>query len=289
MSRKSSTATNPTLAQPRNLQIPLHLVDDPAHPSRENFDQEKLEELIASMRDAGLIQPISVIDENGRFVVLAGHRRTIAARALGWATIAARVYPAGTSLAAVVQVHENAIREDLNPAEEAQWWWELLERECNGDTNTLAALLKLSREHVERRLALKTGDPDIFAALGQGLIGAGVAEELNRIKDRGRRVMYLDAAVRGGATRALVRQWRSQGEALDALQQAAPVTAEAISEAAMPAAPTRLCCELCDQGVETGAIEMMYVHRHCRRSMIDRLLAMYQEQRSQSNSVPPNH
>lgn len=235
------------------------------------------------MRDAGLIQPISVIDENGRYVVLAGHRRTIAARALGWTNIAARVYPAGTSLAAVVQVHENAIREDLNPAEEAQWWWELLERECEGDTNKLAALLKLSREHVERRLALKTGDPDIFSALGQGLIGAGVAEELNRIKDRPRRVMYLDAAVRGGATRALVRQWRQQGEALDAIQTVAPVSAEAISEAAMPAAPPRMACELCDQGVETGAIEMMYVHRHCRRSMIDRLLAVYQAQRADSN------
>lgn len=287
MSRKLSTPTKPAAAGPKDAQIPLHLVDDPQHPSRENFDEVKLLDLITSMRDAGLLQPISVVEKDGRYVVLAGHRRTIAARSLGWVTIAARVYPAGTSLAAVVQVHENAIREELNPAEEAQWWWELLERECGGDTNKLADLLKLSREHVERRLSLKTGDPDIFSALGQGLIGAGVAEELNRIKDRPRRVMYLDAAVRGGATRALVRQWRQQGEALDALQTTAPVTAEAISEAAMPAAPARITCELCDQGVETGAIEMMYVHRHCRRSMIDRLLAMYQEQRAQLNAVPP--
>lgn len=289
MSRKLSTQTNTAAPRPKDAQLPIDLVDDPERPSRESFDEQKLEELIASIRDAGLIQPISVVQVGDRYRVLAGHRRLIACRALHLPMIAARVYPAGTSLAAVVQVHENAIREDLNPAEEAQWWWELLERECEGDTNKLAELLKLSREHVERRLSLKTGDPDIFSALGQGLIGAGVAEELNRIKDRGRRVMYLDAAVRGGATRALVRQWRQQGEAIDALQTTAPVSAEAISGAAMPAAPTRLCCELCDQGVETGAIEMMYVHRHCRRSMIDRLLAMYQEQRAQLNAVPPNH
>lgn len=289
MSKKSSTQTSLILRPPRDLNLPLELVDDPERPSRENFDEEKLNELIASIRDVGLLQAISVVEANGRYRVLAGHRRLIACRALGHSTIRGRVYPPGTPLAATVQVHENAIREDLNPAEEAQWWWELLERECNGDTNALAALLKLSREHVERRLSLKTGDPDIFSALGQGLIGAGVAEELNRIKDRARRVMYLDAAVRGGATRALVRQWRQQGEALDALQVAAPVTAEATSEAAMPAAPARITCELCDQGVEIGGIEMMYVHRHCRRSMIDRLLALYQEQRGQLNAVPPNH
>lgn len=282
MSKKLSTQTNLAAVRPKDAQLALALIDDPERPSRESFDEEKLEELIASIRDAGLIQPISVVEAGDRYRVLAGHRRLIACRALGFVKISARVYPAGTSLAAVVQVHENAIREDLNPAEEAQWWWELLERECNGDTNALAALLKLSREHVERRLSLKTGDPDIFSALGQGLIGAGVAEELNRIKDRARRVMYLDAAVRGGATRALVRQWRQQGEALDALQGAPPVPAEAISEAAFPAAPARIACELCDQGVEVGGIEMMYVHRHCRRSMIDRLLAVYQAQRAET-------
>lgn len=283
MSKKPNTPINVAAVRPKDMQVALALIDDPEHPSRENFDQQAMEELITSIRDIGLLQPPSVVEENGRYRVLAGHRRTIACRALGYVKIAVRVYPAGTSAAAAVQVHENAIREDLNPAEEAQWWWELLERECGGDTTTLAQLLKLSREHVERRLSLKTGDPDVFSALGQQLINAGVAEELNRIKDHSRRVMYLDAAVRGGATRALVRQWRQQGENFDALQQAAPVTAEAISEAAMPAAPARISCELCDQGVETGAIEMMYVHRHCRRSMIDRLLAVYQAQRADSN------
>jgi len=264
----------------RDAEIPLDLVDDPERPSRETFDDEKLNELILSISDAGLIQPISVVENGNRYRVLAGHRRLIACRALHHTLIRARVYPAGYKDSAVVQVHENVIREDLNPAEEAKWWSTLLEEQCGGDTNRLAALLKMSREHVERRLLLMTGDEEVFAALGQGLIGAGVAEELNRVKDRSRRVMYLDAAVRGGATRALIREWRSKGEALDALQGTPPVVAEAAAAAAGPAPPPRLACELCDQGVESGAIETMYVHRHCRRSMIDRLLALYQDQRN---------
>ena len=273
----------------RDADIRIELVDDPLKPSRETFDEEKLNELTLSMRDAGLINPISVVVAGDRYRVLAGHRRTIVARALGWKTIRARVYPTGTDLAAVIQVHENVVREDLNPAEEASWWWELLENNCGGDTNQLAALLKLSREHVERRLALKTGDEDVFAALGQGLIGAGVAEELNRVKDRSRRVMYLDAAVRGGATRALIREWRSKGEALDALQGLQPVVESGSPGELPPVMPTRLACELCEQGVESGAIETMYVHRHCRRSMIDRLLALYQQQRSEHNAVLPTN
>jgi ParB/RepB/Spo0J family partition protein len=268
----------------RDADLPIELVDDPERPSRESFDEGKMNELVASIRDAGLIQPISVVEDGGRYRVLAGHRRLIACRALSHVTIRARIYPKNTPLSQVIQVHENAIREDLNAAEEATWWWELLERECGGDTNKLADLLRISRDHVERRLALKTGDPDVFSALAQSLISAGVAEELNRVKDRGRRVMYLDAAVRGGATRSLIRQWRQQGEALDALQGAVKVSPETDGEAAAPPAPPRLACELCDQGVEAGAIEMMYVHRHCRRSMIDRLLTLYHEQRSQQNA-----
>jgi ParB/RepB/Spo0J family partition protein len=288
MSNKTTPAANQKSVKIRDADIPIELIDDPIRPSRETFDEEKLNELILSIRDAGLIQPISVTVAGERYRVLAGHRRLIACRALHHTTIRARVYPAGTDLAAVVQVHENVIREDLNPAEEASWWWELLETHCGGDTNRLAALLKLSRLHVERKLALKTGDEDVFAALGQGLIGAGVAEELNRVKDRSRRVMYLDAAVRGGATRALIREWRSKGEALDALQGSAAVVVEATAAAVDPLPPPRLACELCDQGIETGAIETMYVHRHCRRSMIDRLLALYQEQRGERNASPPH-
>lgn len=267
--------------------IPIELVDDPIRPSRESFDEEKLNELILSIRDAGLIQAISVEATGERFRVLAGHRRLIACRALHHPTIRACVYPAGTKLAAVIQVHENVVREDLNPAEEANYWWELLEQHCGGDTNQLADLLKLNRETVERRLALKTGDPDVFDALAQQSISAGVAEELNRVKDRARRVMYLDAAVRGGATRAVIREWRSKGEALDAIQGAAVTLDSANSAQAGPPPPPRLACELCEQGVETGAIETMFVHRHCRRSMIDRLLSLYQEQRGERNATQP--
>lgn len=280
MPKRQSPSTNGGARPLRDDDLPIHLVDDPLRPSRDTFDEAKLQELIFSIQEAGLIQPISVVEQGERYRVLAGHRRLIACRALHFSTIRARVYPTGTNLAAVIQVHENVVREDLNPAEEATWWWELLETECEGDTNKLAALLKLSRDHVERRLALKGGDEDVFSALGQGIISAGVAEELNRCKDKARRMMYLDAAVRGGATRALIREWRQKGEALDELQNLAPVVISDNSESTTPAMPPRIACELCEQGVETGAIETMYVHRHCRRSMIDRLLAMYQEQRT---------
>jgi ParB/RepB/Spo0J family partition protein len=271
----------------RTAELSLALIDDPEHPSRESFGEEELNELIQSMSDVGQIQDVSVKENGERFIILAGHRRTIAARALGWTTIRARVYPADTELADVIQVHENVVREELNPAEEAIYWWRLYKERCHEDTNELAAHLKISRQHVERRMALKTGDEDVFSALGQGLIGAGVAEELNRVKDKTRRMMYLDAAVRGGATRALIREWRSKGEAIDELQVLAPVPADVAAQAFGPNEAPRITCELCEQGVESGGIETMYVHRHCRRSMIDRLLALYQQQRSESPAVQP--
>src|SRR5215472_17207194 len=111
MPKKAPVPINPAAADPLDAELPVHLVDDPEHPSRENFDQDKLEELISSIRSVGLTNPISVVVNVERYTTLAGHRRLIACRALGLKTIRARVYPNGTTLAAVVQVHENVIRE----------------------------------------------------------------------------------------------------------------------------------------------------------------------------------
>jgi ParB/RepB/Spo0J family partition protein len=109
------TTTSPNA--PEVLQIPLELVDpDPAQPRPDGFD---VADLVESMRPAGLLQPIVLRphpDQQGRFMVVFGHRRRQAALVLGWTAIPALLRPdfADWRLRLVAQAHENERRVNLS-------------------------------------------------------------------------------------------------------------------------------------------------------------------------------
>jgi len=87
---------------------------------RKDIDPESLKELAESMERVGLINPITVRKEGDRYVLVAGHRRFLAARdILKWETIPARVLEEGKDTA-FVQFSENVHRKDLNPVEVAE-------------------------------------------------------------------------------------------------------------------------------------------------------------------------
>ena len=72
-------------------EIPLDQILDPEVPVRTVASEEAMEELISSMREFGLLEPIMVIQEGELYRLIAGHRRLMAARSLGWKKIACNV------------------------------------------------------------------------------------------------------------------------------------------------------------------------------------------------------
>jgi len=99
---------------------PLDRIDEPAAPLREAIDPSALGELTDSLATDGLLQPIGLRGPNGegRYEIIWGHRRFLAARSLGWTTIGARLCPWDTS-PTMARMTENFQRTDLNPREEA--------------------------------------------------------------------------------------------------------------------------------------------------------------------------
>lgn len=257
-------------------EIPIGLIDEPALPSRADMDETKMDELIASIRQNGLIQPIAVFKAGDRYEVIAGHRRRLASARAGLAVIPCVVYPSKSREATAIQFIENRHREDLNPADEALWFDELLERDCGGDVDKLCALLGERRAYVEGRLILFAGDPEVFAALKQGKIKIGHAQQLNRCDNRDHRRMLLHQAITGGATVAVLAGWIAEYErvhkpALTNSPDAAPIA---------PIAPVMVSnfftCKLCGKDDNVHAMQPVNFHTYCEAAMFADMLALYQ-------------
>jgi ParB/RepB/Spo0J family partition protein len=104
------------------MNIKLGLIQPSTQPVRTSWDEEKMAELIESIKERGVIAPIKVRPINGRYEIVYGHRRFEASRRLGLEEIPAIVEEMDESDALVEQIIENEQREDLPILERAQSW-----------------------------------------------------------------------------------------------------------------------------------------------------------------------
>ena len=108
--------------------LPIAKIEPRAGQPRQVFDPEALEELAESIREHGLIQPITVRELDGGFYqIIAGERRWRAARMAGLTEVPVRVIKADDQETAELALIENLQREDLNPVEEARGYKALCE------------------------------------------------------------------------------------------------------------------------------------------------------------------
>ena len=108
--------------------LPLSQIESCRNQPRRSFDPEKLEELAESIRQHGVIQPLTVRKlSSGYYQIIAGERRWRAARMAGLEDIPAVVIEADDRTAMELAMIENLQREDLNPIEEAEGFRSLIE------------------------------------------------------------------------------------------------------------------------------------------------------------------
>ena len=262
---KSSKPSVPPKFEAR--EIALSKLLEPSKPSRQTFDEIKLQELIESIRSVGLIEPLVVFAEGSKFRIHAGHRRFLACRALQMDFIPCVVRDSKLSSGEAVTVHENVHREELNSAEEAVYFAQLLEEQCGGDVDKLCDLVRCNRPYVENRLLLFQGEPKVLEALGAAHISIGVAQELNKVVDAGMRLVYLDAAIRGGASISLVRDWRVKANLLYSNGTIEPGLQNPSPEQMLSPVQLDCSCFFCGDDKHVYAMELVYLHRYCRQAL----------------------
>jgi ParB family transcriptional regulator, chromosome partitioning protein len=163
--------------------VPLDLIESNPYQPRTDFDEESLKELAASIKEQGVIQPVTVRKANdGKLQLIAGERRFKATRMAGLSDIPAYIITATDHSMLEMAIVENIQREDLNPVEIALGYKQLLQ-EYQLTQEMLSERLGKSRSSIANYLRLLNLPSEIQLGLRQDLISAGHARALLAIGD----------------------------------------------------------------------------------------------------------
>ncbi len=177
------------------LRIPMDMVDANPFQPRINFDQDALEELAASIRSLGLIQPITVRKTgDGRYQIISGERRFRACRMAGMSMIPAYVRETGDQGMLEMAIVENIHRQDLDPVEVAMSYRRLID-ECNLTQEQMADRVGKKRATVANTLRLLKLPVKVQHDLKVGLITTGHAKVLLGVEDPEMQETLCDAAI----------------------------------------------------------------------------------------------
>lgn len=179
------------------------------HQPRRNFDAGAMDDLIASVKAHGVLQPILVRPvAGGRFEIIAGERRWRAAQAAGLHEMPAVVRPLDDRTAFEIALIENIQRSDLNAVEEARGYKRLIE-DFGHTQQVLSTIVGKSRSHVTNLLRLLDLPEAVQAMVEAGTLAMGHARALigaadpvalaQRVVSEGLSVRSIEALVAGKA------------------------------------------------------------------------------------------
>lgn len=159
-------------------EIEIDLIDVNPYQPRQDFDQEALEELALSIKQLGIIQPLTLRKlDNGRYQIIAGERRFRAAKMAGLFKVPAFIINTNDQGMLELALVENIQRTDLNPIEIAISYQRLID-ECNLTQELLSERVGKKRATIANYIRLLKLPPEIQAALREEKISMGHAKSL---------------------------------------------------------------------------------------------------------------
>ena len=186
-----------------SVTLPLAQIQPGLDQPRKHFDQDSLAELADSIREHGILQPLTVRRlSSGYYQIIAGERRWRAAKLAGLTEVPALIIEADDRKVMELALIENLQREDLNPVEEALGY-ETLIREYGLTQDGVARRMGKSRPAVANALRLLTLPPRARALLEEGKLSAGHA----------RAVLAAPAPVQEALAEQIVREGLSVRQA----------------------------------------------------------------------------
>jgi len=188
---------------------------------RKNFAHDKLEELAASIREKGIIQPLVVVAKEGHYELIAGERRWRAAQKAGLREVPVVIQDVSEDAALEMALIENIQREDLNAVEEAEAYHSLLER-FNLSQEELAKRVGKDRSTIANSIRLLKLPAEIKLDVIEGRFSMGHARALLMLDTAQRMKEARDAVIRKKltvrATESLVKNIRADKQPKPAKQ-----------------------------------------------------------------------
>lgn len=205
--KKSNRNSNKQDEEIKIQEILLTQIEEPEHAIREKIDPEGLKELAESIDEIGLIQPILLKQKkNGKYEIIAGHRRFLAHKMLKKKTIKAICLNKDKVESELIKFHENFFREDITPIQEAKWIKYMLDK-LNITQKELAQKINKSTTYIIDRLKLLEMPKELQKAVDEKKISMSVALTLARVDDEREMKRLLNYAIDSGASVQTVEMW----------------------------------------------------------------------------------
>ena len=186
--------------------VPLDRIDSNPEQPRLAFDQSTLEELAASIREHGVLQPILIRPvADGRYQLIAGERRWRASKIAGMVTIPALVEDIDDATAMEISIIENLQREDISPLDEAAMYDRMI-REHGYSIRRLAEKLGKDKGYVENRLRLADAPTEVRQLVSLRKDTLSHAYELMKVADPRKRRKLAEQVARNELSLVKLRE-----------------------------------------------------------------------------------
>ncbi len=186
--------------------VPVDRIEPNPQQPRMSFDEAGLEELAASIKEHGVLQPILVRPvEGGRYQLVAGERRWRASRAAELAQIPAIIEAIDDQTALEIAIIENLQREDLSPLDEAVMYDRMVQ-DHGYSVRKLAQKLGKDKGYIENRLRLADAPPEVKQLVSLRKDTLSHAYELLKVPDPKRRRRLAEQVARGELSLVKLRE-----------------------------------------------------------------------------------
>jgi ParB/RepB/Spo0J family partition protein len=213
--------------------IDIERISSNPHQPRQTFDADALQDLAASIREHGILQPVLVRPRaDGHFQLIAGERRWRAARIAGLREIPAIVEQFDDEAALEIAIIENLQREDISPLEEAEMF-ERMTTLHGYSLRKLAQKLGKDKGYIENRLRLADAPPEVRDLVSARSDTLSAAYELMKVSDPRTRRRLAGQVATGELSLAKLRQ-RIQGQPLAPAPSAPDTTSEEVGVTVEP-------------------------------------------------------
>ena len=176
------------------LQVPIEDILPNRFQPRLAFDDDSLQDLAASIKQHGIIQPLILRRKNDKYEIIAGERRYKAARMAGLVSVPAIISNLSDSASAEVAIVENVQRKDLSAIEEAKSYQAILDKGYMTQEE-LAKKMGLSQSAISNKLRLLTLDESVQNAVLKNQISERHARSLLKVKDKNIQKILLDKII----------------------------------------------------------------------------------------------
>lgn len=241
--------------------ISVDLIDDPEQPMRTDLTPASVEDLILSIKQVGLIEPLIVKQVNKRYEVIAGHRRLFACRLAKIVEVPCHIHKVNSEQTEMMKIHENLYRSEISPSDEARHFSYLIDKHKMTPVK-IAQLISKSISYVTERLAILEYPDFLLSAMQSGKISFSVAREFARFDDLKQMQSAVFYAMRGGMTQEMASKWvreykRSTEE---------PIISEQTNinpDNGQTEITHTSICVYCNLGLNLIDAEVVYMHNAC--------------------------